>query len=267
MATATPVIESSLTTPKVRSISVEQPWQWLAAGWKDLWRAPTVSIPYGLMFVVMGYALVYTIETRFQYALALTTGFLLVGPFLSMGLYDVSRRLEAGRTPTLPLALTAWRNNLLPIALFGVLIGLLMIVWVRLSSLLFAVFMGGTNFSVDSSLTELFFRGSGFKFLLVFALIGAVVAAVVFAISVVSIPMMLDRKIDFITAVLTSLTAVRRRADQPHRRASQSRSHGAVGDPHRDLYRNRPDHLLSGPRHCLALGRPCLLARLSKFGR
>ncbi|HAO31902.1 MAG TPA: DUF2189 domain-containing protein [Candidatus Competibacter sp.] len=209
MATATPVIESSLTTPKVRSISVEQPWQWLAAGWKDLWRAPTVSIPYGLMFVVMGYALVYTIETRFQYALALTTGFLLVGPFLSMGLYDVSRRLEAGRTPTLPLALTAWRNNLLPIALFGVLIGLLMIVWVRLSSLLFAVFMGGTNFSVDSSLTELFFRGSGFKFLLVFALIGAVVAAVVFAISVVSIPMMLDRKIDFITAVLTSLTAVR----------------------------------------------------------
>ena len=209
MATATPVIESSLTTPKVRSISVEQPWQWLAAGWKDLWRAPTVSIPYGLIFVVMGYALVYTIETRFQYALALTTGFLLVGPFLSMGLYDVSRRLEAGRTPTLPLALTAWRNNLLPIALFGLLIGLLMIVWVRLASLLFAVFMGGTNFSVDSSLTELFFAGSGFKFLLVFALIGALVAAIVFAISVVSIPMLLDRKIDFITAVLTSLTAVR----------------------------------------------------------
>lgn len=209
MATATPVIESSLTTPKVRSISVEQPWQWLAAGWKDLWSAPTVSIPYGLIFVVMGYALVYTIETRFQYALALTTGFLLVGPFLSMGLYDVSRRLEAGRTPTLPLALTAWRNNLLPIALFGLLIGLLMIVWVRLAAVLFAVFMGGTNFAVDSSMTELFFRGSGFKFLIVFALIGALVAAVVFAISVVSIPMMLDRKIDFITAVLTSLTAVR----------------------------------------------------------
>ncbi|HRC71161.1 MAG TPA: DUF2189 domain-containing protein [Candidatus Competibacter sp.] len=209
MATFTPVIESSLTTPKVRGIPVEQPWQWLAAGWKDLWRAPTVSIPYGLIFVIMGYALVYTIETRFQYALALTTGFLLAGPFLSMGLYDVSRRLEVGQIPTLPLALTAWRNNVLPITLFGLLIGLLMIVWVRLASLMFAVSTGGTHFSLDSSLTQLFFTGSGLKFLIVFALIGALVSAVVFAISVVSIPMMLDRKIDFITAVLTSLTTVR----------------------------------------------------------
>ncbi|MER2526596.1 MAG: DUF2189 domain-containing protein, partial [Candidatus Competibacter denitrificans] len=175
--------------------------------WKDLWRAPAVSIPYGLLFVIMGYALVYLATTRFHFILALTAGFMLVGPFLAMGLYDVSRRLEVGKTPTLGLALTAWRHNMLPILLFGLLIGVLMIVWVRLAALLFAVSF--RDLTVDTSVSALFFSGGGLTFLMIFTMVGAIIAALVFAISVVSIPMMLDRKIDFVTAVLTSLTAVR----------------------------------------------------------
>ncbi|HRD66941.1 MAG TPA: DUF2189 domain-containing protein [Candidatus Competibacter sp.] len=209
MITSIPVVESSLTTPRVRKVPFDQPWEWLGAGWKDLWRAPAVSVPYGLLFVVMGYALVYLAITRFQYTLALTTGFLLAGPFLSMGLYDISRRLEAGKVPTLSLALTSWQHNTLPILLFGLLIGLLMIVWARLSALLFGLIVAGGSVTLDNSVTELFFSGSGLTFLVVFTLVGGVIAAIVFAISVVSIPMMLDRKTDFITAVLTSLTAVR----------------------------------------------------------
>lgn len=209
MVTSIPVVESSLTTPKVRVVSMEKPWEWLAAGWKDLWRAPAVSVPYGLLFVVMGYALVYLAANQFQYALALTTGFLLAGPFLAMGLYDISRRLEAGEPPSLRLALTTWRHNTLPILLFGLLISLLMIVWARLSALLFGVIVASGNLTLDSSATELFFSGSGLTFLTVFTLVGAVIAAIVFTISVVSIPMMLDRKIDFIMAVLTSVAAVR----------------------------------------------------------
>lgn len=200
------VIESSLTTPKVRAVPLERPWEWLGAGWKDLWRAPAASISYGLLFAIMGYILVSLVVTRFQFALALTTGFLLAGPFLAMGLYDISRRLEAGEVPTFGRALTAWRHNMLPILLFGLLIGLLMIVWVRLSALLFGVIV--RDLSLDGSVAQLFFSGSGLTFLIVFTLVGAIIAALVFAISVVSIPMMLDHKIDFITAVLTSLTAV-----------------------------------------------------------
>ena len=209
MVTSIPVIESSLTTPRVRTISIDQPWEWLGAGWKDLWRAPTASIPYGLLFVIMGYVLVYLVEARFQYVLALTTGFLLAGPFLAMGLYDISRRLEAGAPVSLGHALTAWQRNTLPILLFGGLIGLLMIVWARMSALLFAVIIGGRELTLDGSAAQLFFSGSGLTFLLVFLAVGAVIAAAVFTISVVSIPMMLDRKTDFITAVLTSITAVR----------------------------------------------------------
>jgi uncharacterized membrane protein len=190
MTASIPVVESSLNTPKVRIVAIDRPWEWLGAGWKDLWQAPASSIPYGVLFVVMGYLLVYLVEGRFQYALALTTGFLLAGPFLSMGLYDISRRLQAGEPATLQHALTAWRRNVLPILMFGGLIGLLMIVWARLSAVLFAVIIGGRNLTLDSSVAQLFFSGAGLTFLIVFMLVGAVIAAAVFAISVVSIPMM-----------------------------------------------------------------------------
>ena len=86
MVASIPVIESSLTTPKVRIVSIDQPWEWLGAGWKDLWRAPAASISYGLIFVVMGYFLVHLVDAQFQYALALTTGFLLGWPVPGDGL-------------------------------------------------------------------------------------------------------------------------------------------------------------------------------------
>ncbi|MCB1776700.1 MAG: DUF2189 domain-containing protein [Candidatus Competibacteraceae bacterium] len=203
------VVESSLITPKVRIIATERPWEWLGAGWNDLWRAPMVSIPYGLIFMIMGYILVYLVEAQFQYALALTTGFLLAGPFLAMGLYDISRRLQMGEPATLRHALTAWQHNTVPILLFGIMIGLLMIIWARLSALLFGLIVTGQHMTLSSAASQIFFSGSGLTFLLVFIGVGAVIATVVFAISVVAIPMMLDRKVDFITAVLTSLTAVR----------------------------------------------------------
>lgn len=209
MAASIPVIENSPTTPKVRRVSSDQPWEWLGAGWKDLWRTPMASIAYGLIFVVMGYWLVYLVKGQFQYVLALTSGFLLAGPFLAMGLYELSRRLEAGEPATLGHALTAWRRNLLPVLMFGGLIGLLMIVWARLAAVLFAVIVGGRALTLDGSTAQLFFSGSGLTFLLVFVGVGAIIAAAVFAIGVVSIPMMLDRKTDFITAILTSIAAVR----------------------------------------------------------
>lgn len=209
MPQSVPVIESSLTTPRVHRINMDKPWEWLASGWRDTWKTPVASLFYGIIFVVMGYVLTDMVRESFHLALALATGFLLVGPFLAMGLYDLSRRLEKGETPSLAGSMFAWRNNGMAILLFGIAVGIIMIVWARLSALIFAVTLLSSTPTVDSTAANIFFSGDGLLFLIVFTAIGAILAGLVFTISVVSIPMLLDRQIDFITAVLTSITAVR----------------------------------------------------------
>ncbi|MCP5420822.1 MAG: DUF2189 domain-containing protein [Gammaproteobacteria bacterium] len=209
MVETIPVIEGSLTTPRVRRITLDHPWQWLMAGWKDTLRTPFASLFYGAAFVFMGYFVTFIVTQSFQMALALTTGFMLAGPFLAMGLYDLSRALEKDETPSLFQSLFAWRHNLMAILLFGIAIGLIMIIWARLSALLFAAIFLDTTSSVDSSAANIFFSGDGLVFLLVFAAVGAVLSLLVFSISVVSIPMMLDSDTDVITAVATSVLAVK----------------------------------------------------------
>jgi uncharacterized membrane protein len=209
MVETIPVIEGSLTTPRVCSITLDHPWQWLMAGWQDTLKTPVASLFYGAAFVIMGYFVTFMVTESFHMALALTTGFLLVGPFLAMGLYDLSHTLEKNETPSLFKSMLAWRSNVMAILLFGIAIGLIMIVWARLSALLFAAVFLDTTTTVDSTAANIFFSGDGLIFLLVFAAVGAVLSGLVFAISVVSIPMLLDRDIDVITAVATSVLAVR----------------------------------------------------------
>jgi uncharacterized membrane protein len=209
MAQSIPVREGSLTSPRVRRITSEAPWHWLEAGWRDMLKTPLASLFYGLVFVIMGYYLTNMVAEQFHLALALTAGFLLVGPFLAMGLYDLSHCLEQGKPATLGGSLLAWRSNLMAILLFGIMIGIVLIIWVRASAVLFGTFLLSDTPSVDTNTASIFFSGDGLRFLLVFALIGAILAGVVFTISVVSIPMLLDRQVDFIIAVETSIAAVR----------------------------------------------------------
>ena len=209
MAQSVPVLGRSFKGLRVRYVTTAEPWEWLTAGWRDLLKTPFSSIAYGAIFAVMGYILVMVVVERFQMAFALITGFLLVGPFLAMGFYELSRRTEQGESAHLGHALTAWRGNTLNIFIFGMLVALIMVVWVRLAALIYAVVFVGSTPMVESDLTRLFFSGDGLIFLLVFAVTGAVLATVVFTISVVSIPMLMDRRCDVVTAIVTSIAAVR----------------------------------------------------------
>jgi len=201
-----PSSEPDVPFPRVRKVGVRAPLLWLAAGWRDFVAAPLPSVFYGVIFAAMGWLVVFVFRHAYQYVWGLTTGFLLVGPFFAIGLYDLSRRRERGQPVQLAPTLDAWRPNIGSIGLFALVLGVLLLVWSRASLIAIAVFFPDEmpslqNFMVNAlSLDHL-------QFLLAYFAVGGFFAAITFAISVVSVPMMLDRDTDGITAALTSIRA------------------------------------------------------------
>ena len=108
--------------PRVRKVELDRPWAWLAAGWRDLTRAPAVSLTYGVLFAVIGWAVTFGLwwAGMIYLILPLTAGFLIMGPILAVGLYEVSRRHEQGRRASLGDAIAAFRANPTQIAFMGV---------------------------------------------------------------------------------------------------------------------------------------------------
>lgn len=197
-------------SPAVRHIGLERPWAWLAAGWRDLAAYPVISLSYGLVFALCGLLLLFlTSQLRMWYvALPLAAGFMLLGPVLAVGLYDVSRRREGGEPVTFALTAVAWRRNPSQLGLMALMLMLFFLVWIRLATLIFALFYGYHTPPLDTLVQEVFFSTNSLAFLFVGNLTGAILAALVFAISAVSIPMLLDRNVNAVAAIGTSLRAV-----------------------------------------------------------
>jgi uncharacterized membrane protein len=196
--------------PVVKAIDVGAPFRWLGKGWRDLWQAPVGSLAYGVVFAAIGAFLVSFAWARSHLALALVSGFLVVAPFLAINLYAMSRQIERSGSADPIEALHAWRANAGSIALFGLLLVLALIGWERISAILFALFYGGNVPDLENFLGDVLFSGHYNELLIAYFGIGAIVAAVAFAVSVVSLPMLLDREVDAATAVITSVSAVRK---------------------------------------------------------
>jgi len=196
---------------RIKVVPVDRPWLWLAAGWRDFARAPWVCLAYGIGLVAVSFALsAGLILAELGYlVLPLAAGFMLIAPVLAVGLYDISRRLERGERPTLGGALLAWRRNALQIALAGLVLMLLHLVWVRIAMLLFVLFFQDAHPSISGLADSVILSRAGLPFLAVGTLAGAILAAIVFAISAVSIPMLLDRDVGVATAIATSVAVVR----------------------------------------------------------
>ncbi len=195
---------------RINTVSIDDTFKWLGAGWKDFKRAGITSLAYGGVFVLAGFLLTIGLYvTGFEYLIApLTAGFLLVGPALTVGFYAISRDLEAGRKPSLARALNAWRVN--PVHLLGMGLGLVLflIIWVRLAVMTFAVSFPHVNLSIQNIVNTTLFTADGLIFLAIGTVVGSVMAGIAFVSSVFSLPLMLDRKADIIQALVISVVAV-----------------------------------------------------------
>ena len=203
---AAPPPRSEVLSLELAPLGPADPLRWLALGWRDFMRCPRIGLFYGLCFCLMGQALWRVFQSAPEYMLALSAGFLLLGPFLCLGLYDASRALELGTGhPTLVGTLTAWKVKKGEMALFAGVLLILELVWARASVVVFAVTFNAMP-STEHLLTELL-RLENIEFLVSYTVVGAIFAGLIFVTSVISIPMILDLQVDAVSAGLTSMRA------------------------------------------------------------
>ena len=191
---------------ELKQLGFADPLRWLRLGLRDFQQAPVIGLFYGACFVVMGWALLAVFEHSPAYVLALSGGFLLTGPALCLGMYRVSQQLENGVKPQFADSVLAWRTRTGQLGIFGVVLLVLEMLWARSTLVVFAVTFDGMP-DFKGSLMALL-SPDNLTFIIVWATLGALFATLIYAISVVSMPMILHRRTDAITAGLTSMRLV-----------------------------------------------------------
>jgi uncharacterized membrane protein len=199
--------------PEIRKVALDAAYGWLEAGWRDMWVAPWISLGYGAIFAAFAYlaALQLTRFDALPLLLPAAFGFLLIGPVLASGLYEISRRNEAGEALSFrAIAGAEWRGRD-QLACFGMLLFVLYFFWLDAALLLFMLFFGPYNFPpFNEFVSTLLLTPEGQGLLATGTLAGAAFAGVAFSISVIAAPMMFGRKVDTVTAMLASMRAVRK---------------------------------------------------------
>lgn len=198
--------EGLLLAP-VRVVPVTRPFAWLAMGWSDFLGAFGPSLFHGCIVAVAGLAIV-TLGLRFWYVLpGAVSGFVLVAPILATGLYELSRRIARGERPLLLHAFGAWRRGTRPLVWMGLALAIAGTAWVLVSAVMVALFVKAPITGVEGFVRHVVLSEGSNLFWLWISL-GGLGAAFVFAATAVSVPLMLDRDIDTLSAVLTSVRAV-----------------------------------------------------------
>lgn len=199
----------------IRRIATDRPLVWLQASWQDIKANPIASIAYGLLFAICGdIILLLAVPHPHLFTLA-ASGFFLVAPLLAAGLYEISRRQERGQSSTFGESLAGWHRNGESIALFGLGLAMIGVLWERISAILFALFYSGSGYvgnSIFDFVNVVVLSGQNIGFVGAWFMAGGVLALLTFALTAISVPMLLDRDNehggDLVTALLTSLRAV-----------------------------------------------------------
>ncbi len=202
-----PTAAATHAAPRVRTVGAGAPFRWLARGWDDMGATGFRAVFYGGVFTLMGLLVSVVYATKWQLTMGLVAGFFLVGPFVCTGIYELSRQLERGEPIDLFASLACWRRNLGSIAFFAAILTFAMIIWARVSVVIFALF-STTDFPTLHTVVRQIVTLSNLEFVLVWGGVGFVFATLVFSISVVSIPLMLDRRADTMMSIFASVQAL-----------------------------------------------------------
>ncbi|KCV83372.1 hypothetical protein ATO10_01385 [Actibacterium atlanticum] len=193
--------------PAIRRIGLTDLKAALRAGWQDFAAAPAYGAFFGGFYVICGIALFWLTQATGQvYWLALAVfGFPLIGPFAAVGLYEVSHRLEQG-TPLVmgEILSVVWHQRARQLPSLCAILIFIFLFWSFIGHMIFALFLGLQTMTNISSSYEVFLTTNGLGMLAVGTIVGAILAGIVFAISVMGLPMLLDLEIDFITAMIHS---------------------------------------------------------------
>lgn len=194
--------------PEIGTLTLRELWASLRAGLHDFRRAPLYGLFFSAFYVAVGFALLVLGAGTFVWTLALSLGFPLVAPFAAVGLYEVSRRLEAGEAlvgSEILGVVAAERHRQLP--WIGAMLLIIFLFWSFFAHMLFAMFMGISTLTNVSAGYQSLFTSTGLAMIALEALVGAAVAFLTFSLTVVSLPLLLEKELDFVTAMMVSFRA------------------------------------------------------------
>ena len=185
-----------------RPVAASAPLDWIRRGWRDMWAAPRQSLTYGAIVVALSLALAFiTVEFGgYWELLSLVSGFIFVAPVLAVGTYAISSQLERGEQPSLRRCVREEQRTFGNLMVFALMLMVVFLVWARAGSAVHIFFPIAEQPGWRDYLT---FLGIG-------SAVGSIFALIVFSAAAFSLPMMVDRRVDTVTAVVTSVNAVLR---------------------------------------------------------
>ncbi len=197
--------------PVIRRIGVADVGEAVAAGIRDFQAAPAYGLFFGGIYALGGMAMVLLgwAWGMLYLVYPLAAGFSLIGPFVAVGLYEVSRLREAGKPLSWPAVLgVVFAQSRRELGWMALVCVFIFMMWMYQVRLLIALFFGFKSFALRDFMTELVTTPEGWLFLVIGHVVGAVLSIVMFSLTVVSFPLLLDRDVDFVTAMITSVRAV-----------------------------------------------------------
>jgi uncharacterized membrane protein len=198
--------------PVVRHVEIADLAHALRQGARDAMASPRFGLVFALVYVLGGWLIWWAVSARGQiwWTLPASAGFPILGPFIACGFYEISRRIEAGEALAAPAIYgVILRQGERQIPSMAAVIVIFFLFWNFLAHMIFALFLGNAVMTNVSSSVAIFATREGMAMLAVGTGVGAVFATLLFSLTVVSLPMLMAREVDFVTAMLTSVAVVR----------------------------------------------------------